>query len=205
MTTLKPLVGERHDNESKKAVLCCNDYLRMGPGRSLAKLHRKYTEPSRIKEPPTTSLRWMKEWSRRFDWQDRAAEWDAGAEERKNRAYRQAMETGLALDYERVDELKKLANFLIVQIYERGPDGEYYNVWVPDVKSVGSGDYVEIVDIERFNSAIFSQLRGVLDDLAQETGGRVKKQEITGAEGGPVETHNTITLTQYIEENAESA
>jgi len=41
--------------------------------------------------------------------------------------------------------------------------------------------------------------------LDRELGKPTQRQEITGADGGPVETHNTITLTQYIEENAESA
>lgn len=92
----------------------------------------------------------------------------------------------MALDFERTDELKGLAHFLIEQIYETGEDGVYHNVWLPDVKQIGSGSNVERVDIERFNAAIIDQLRGVLDDLAKETGGRKRSMELTGAEGTPL-------------------
>ena len=39
---LEPLYGQRQKGESDNAVIACNDYLRMGPGRSLAKLLGRY-------------------------------------------------------------------------------------------------------------------------------------------------------------------
>lgn len=186
MPKVRLLVGEAQKYESSAAIQACNDYLRMGPGRSLAVLHRRYTSRNNKQqsEPPTRAYPTLRSWSSKYNWADRAGNWDADAEKRKTEAYRRAMETGLSLDFERVRELKELAGFLLEQVYEQGPEGNYHNIWVPDVKSVGSGNHMQVVDIERFNSSIISQLRGVLDDLAQETGGRVKKQEITGAEGG---------------------
>jgi hypothetical protein len=186
MSNLHLLVGERQKYESSAAIQACNDFLRLGPGRTLTDLHRRYTQCHQS-TPPTESYDTLKQWSSRYGWASRAEAWDAGAEERKTQAYDQAMKSGLALDYERVKELKELANFLIDQVYEQGPDGTFHNVWVPDVKSVGAGDYVEIVDIERFNSGLIQQLRSTLDDLAKETGGRVKKQEISGPDGDPVQ------------------
>ena len=97
---------------------------------------------------------------------------------------------GLALDYERVRKLKRLADFLEAQIYEQSePDPltgkrAYHNVWVPDVKILGKGDLAEVVDIERFNSALFTQFRETLNDLAKEVGQRVQKQEHSGSDGG---------------------
>jgi len=111
------------------------------------------------------------------------------------------MQSGLALDYERAVELKRLAHFLIEQIYEQGEDGNYHNVWLPDVKQIGAGKNIERIDIERFNAAIISELRGVLDDLAKETGGRKLRQEITGAEGGPLLVGN-VQLTAEQQERA---
>lgn len=54
----------------------------------------------------------------------------------------------------------------------------FSNLWVADVKSIGSGEFAERVDIERFNSALVEQYRKVLEDIAKETGGRVQKQDI---------------------------
>lgn len=121
----------------------------------------------------------LKNWSSRYNWQDRAEEYDAELEHQKNERRQQVMESGLALDFERVDQLKRVGHFLIDQIYEQGEDGTYHNIWLPDVKQIGSGNSAERVDIERFNAAIIGELRGVLDDLAKETGGRIKGVDVT--------------------------
>jgi len=136
--------------------------------------------------PPTRSIATLKSWSTRYEWQERAESYDAELERRKNERRQEIMESGLALDFERTDELKRLAHFLIDQIYEQGENGVYHNVWLPDVKQIGSGKDAERVDIERFNAAIMSELRGVLDDLAKETGGRKQKHEMTGEDGGAI-------------------
>ena len=184
MSEVKLLAGETQKNESSKAIQACNDYLRMGAGRSLADLHRQYTSvhASTPLEPPTRLYDTLKTWSSRYEWASRAEQWDANIEERKTMEYNLAMKNGLAFDYERVNSLKTLALFLEEQIYEQGVDGEFHNVWLPDVKSIDGVAY----DIERFNAGIFQQFRGTLDDLAKETGGRIVKQEITGAEGTPL-------------------
>ncbi len=116
-------------------------------------------------------------WSERYAWQDRAASYDTRLEDAKNARARDIMETGLALAHERVNKLKSLAGFLEEQMMEKGEDGVYHNVWVPDVKMIGQGQWAERVDIEHFNSAIISEYRATLDDIAKETGGRVVKQE----------------------------
>jgi hypothetical protein len=52
-------------------------------------------------------------------------------------------------------------------------------LWLDDVKGVGSGEVATIVDFETFNSSEVSQYRGVLDDIAKETGGRVQRTDVT--------------------------
>jgi hypothetical protein len=146
----------------------------MGPGRSLADLARQYHETPQ--NAATLSLYTLQAWSKRYGWQERASGYDVGLESLKNERAREIMQTGLSLTHERVDKLKTLAGFLETQIFEQGEDDEYHNVWLPDVKQIGAGEYAERVDIERFNSAIFEQYRGILDDLAKETGGRKEKQ-----------------------------
>jgi hypothetical protein len=185
MAKIKLLAGQRQKGERLTAVQACNDWLRLGRGRSLSKLLETYTENDQ-ELPPTRSMGTLKGWSSRYHWQDRSEEYDAELERQKNERRQEVMDSGLALDFERTDELKRLAHFLISQIYEQGENGDYHNIWLPDVKQVGAGKDAERIDIERFNAAIISELRGVLDDLAKETGGRKLRQEITGAEGGAV-------------------
>lgn len=200
MTTdqlLQPLNGQRQSAESDKAVQACNDWLRLGSGRSLTELIEKYTD-SPQKAPPTTSLDTLKGWSSKFKWAARAAEFDASWEERKTQERQQVMDYYLSLDYERVRKLYRLADFLESQIYEKSaPDPDtgyqsYHNVWVPDVKSIGSGEFAERVDIERFNSALLSEYRSTLDDIAKETNGRIKRTEVTGKDGGALEVKHYV-------------
>jgi hypothetical protein len=171
---LKLLAGERRPNESGRAVQGCNDYLRLGPGRSLQKLYSRYTKAHR-KEPPTDSLQTLKNWSTEFEWQKRASEYDAAIEEAKNEKRRKSLEEGLALEYERVNKLKRLARYLESQIFEKDDDGNHLNVWVADVKQIGGGEFAERVDLVRFNSALISEYRSTLDDLAKEVGDRRQK------------------------------
>lgn len=179
------LAGERHKGESGPAVVACNDFLRLGVGRKLPALAQRYTESDQNK-PPTRSLATLKKWSATYDWAARAETFDAEQEKEKEAERRQVMRNGLALDYERVRKLIGVAEFLESQIALTGEDGPGRPaVWVHDVKSIGGGEFAEKVDIYRFNAALFDQFRGTLDDLAKETGGRIKKQDIT-SDGKPV-------------------
>lgn len=175
------LAGEHRERESKNAILACNDWLRLGPGRSLTGLLAFYAETGQNR-PPTRSKCTLKEWSQRFDWQERAAAYDAETERQRQEAdaefarqqearRREIMETGLALDYERVQRLKNLADLLETELYTR-VDGKLAYLWLADAKQIGSGELAERFDMIRFNPAIIEQLRGVWDDLARETGGR---------------------------------
>lgn len=172
---IEPLAGQRQSGESNRAVQACNDFLRMGPGRSLTALMGKYRESQ--ENSVTQSLNTLMKWSADYGWSERAAEYDKQTEATKNTRAKETMQSGLALDFERVDKLKRMADFLEAQIYEQGVTGTYHNVWMPDVKQIGSGEFAERVDIERFNAAIFEQYRGVLEDLAKETGGRAQRNQ----------------------------
>jgi hypothetical protein len=185
--------------ESLKAQAACNDYLLMGPGRSLKKLHEQYRGQSEggagVPKPPTTRLATLEQWSTEFNWQERAAEYDQGIQAEKEeaaRAYRAAiMEEGFALDMERVAALKELAAKLQKEI------GVPSQVWLKDVKQIGAGDKAERVDIVRFNAPLIDRFRGTLDDIAKEVGGRKQKVEHTGENGGPIQQKVEI----YIPDN----
>lgn len=207
MATIQLLAGERIKGESKKAVIACNDYLRMGAGRSLVKLIQKYTE-SIPDSAPTKNLIVAKRWSTKYDWQARADAYDAQLEAQKNARRKEIMEAGLALDYERVSKLVELAQFLEDQItYEPGesanndeeiepveltdeesetqqrrehgdPMLQRPHVWLRDYKQIGSGEFAEKVEIYRFNAALVSEYRAALDDIAKEVGGRKQKVDM---------------------------
>lgn len=163
----------RRDNDTKKSYAALCDYCRMGPNRSLAKLHQHYTNTS-PENAVTTSLRWLKEWSRKHDWQDRVRTYDEKVQAWKEEEARKTMREGLALPRERVDKLKGLFDRLEGEL----EDGA---LWLEDVKAIGSNEHGTFreVEIQRFNSAILKHLRGILDDLAQETGGRKQRMDVT--------------------------
>lgn len=214
--TVELIAGTRASGESQKAITACNDYLRLGVGRSLAALVQNYTERDRTR-PPTRNLGTLKVWSADYGWQERSGIYDAIVEAEKQATEKQRqreiaerrksiMEDGAALDFERVAKLKRLADFLEEQVFYEPPSGDeltrligvldqiddddgpgdiarivmskldpndpkakYPNVWARDVKGLAGG---KTVDIVRFNSALLSELRSTLDDIAKETGGR---------------------------------
>jgi hypothetical protein len=183
-TGIEPLSGSRQKGESDNAVVACNDWLRMGSGRSLPALLEHYTEAYYAK-PPTTSYATLKIWSMNYSWTERATQFDATWEARKNAERDAVLNYGLAHDYERVRKLYRLAAFLEAQIYELSAPDEvdgmrtYLNVWVRDVKGIGSGEFAKQIELERFNAPLFEQYRKVLEDIAKETGGRVTKTDVT--------------------------
>lgn len=87
-----------------------------------------------------------------------------------------ALTAGYALKEHRVLKLSQLA-----ELMERDIFGGF--LWTEEVKGVGAGAAAEVVEYEEFNRAEVEAWRGVLDDIAAETGGRVRKTELTGKDG----------------------
>jgi hypothetical protein len=77
----------------------------------------------------------------------------------------QALTSGYALKEARVMALQTLANLM----YRDLTSGF---LWLDQVKALGAGPTMEIVDYEDFNTAEMQQLRGVFDDIAKELGHR---------------------------------
>lgn len=193
------LSGQRYERESDKAVQACNDWLRLGVGRTIPSLLEQY-EFLPEKATPTQSIDTLYLWSKSYDWRARAAEYDVDLEERKNKERETVIKQGLALEFERVKKLKRLARLLESQIYEQDEiSGQFVNLWVDDVKSVGSKDNAEIVEIVRFNPALLEQYRKVLEDIAKETGGRVQRADVTT--GGEMLTMPMVFLPQPIHDD----
>jgi hypothetical protein len=85
-----------------------------------------------------------------------------------------ALATGYALKEYRVQKLALLAELL-----ERDILGD--KIWLEQRKGVGSGDIAEIFDYLEFNKGEIDAYRGVLDDIASETGGRIKNLDVKSA------------------------
>jgi hypothetical protein len=190
------IAGSRQSNETDVSVTACNDWLRMGSGRSLAGLIHYYQQSSTFQrgfKPPTTSYATLRTWSSNYDWSVRASEYDASWEDRKNAEREAVLSYGLALDYERLRALYTLEAFLRGQLYERSKKGIYYNVWLPDVKGIRDGDESKLVDIERFNAPLIEQYRKTLEDIAKEVGGRVSKTDVTSG-GKEINTFGVLAI-----------
>ena len=88
-----------------------------------------------------------------------------------------ALSTGLALRANRVEALIALALLLEEDLRFKKL------IWTKDVKSisVGSGNLTQHqrIDFEVFNKAEIQELRGIYDDIAKETGGRITKVDLS--------------------------
>ena len=175
---VEPIFGTRGVSETDRAVVACNDYLRMGSGRSLVELYYNYVDAKERGEGiPTIAQRTLYEWSSRHGWAARCREYDAEMEGLKNETAQQILGSGLALSHERVLSLKALAVKLENELNDDN------SLWLEDFKQLGRGKEAQVFRIVRFNGSLINQFRDTLDDLAKETGGRVHKQEVTGANG----------------------
>lgn len=174
-------------SETSRAKQAWADYVTLGPGRSLEKLAALYQS-----SPKPTPLRTLKGWSSAFGWQARLIEIanrEAIAAEEREAAYRRSiLEDGYALAHERVKALKDLGQKLHAELTKDG------KLWVTDVKGIGGGDSWERVDVERFNAAEVDQYRGILDDIAKETGGRKQSVEHSGSVEIPIKVLQGVDL-----------
>lgn len=162
---------QRLPTESTKAYAAYECYREFGAARSVAKVGQELGKSKTL----------MDRWSAQYQWVTRAAEWDAEQERIREEARQveiaKVMSEGYAATHNRIKALNKLAEKQWEDLQERDL------VWLPDVKSIGSGEFAERVDLIRFNAALSAEFRASLDDIAKEVGARVKKQEITARIG----------------------
>lgn len=182
---IEPIIGKAKHDESNLAILACNDFLRMGRARSITALARSYKKQAKIAEDkgqvanvPTKSQGTLYVWSSNYNWSERAETYDAVQEEKRNREAERIMQSGLATTHERVHTLNHLAQAVLNELSRRG----LYGV---TVKGIGSGDDFERVEEEVFRKDEIIQIRGLVDDIAKEVGGREKRVgvEVTGLAG----------------------
>ena len=171
--------------ETPRAQAAFNDYLAMGPDRSLPKLADEYR--NRIDSVPTRQLSRLLAWSRAHAWQQRLAD-IAEAE-------RQAIVTqGIADKVERVRGYNERRELMCQVIAERGADpgmqdvaGGRTGLIVHNVKGVGKGEDFQLIDLYEVDTGLLKELREHEKQAAQELGQWTEKRELTGKDGGPLE------------------
>lgn len=185
----------RRECDTRKSYPALCDYLRMGVGRSIAKLHARYLKHASSEDqanPPTQKISTLHTWSAKYHWQERAVEYDQRVQEWQEEQVKQGMREGLALDHYRVEELKGIFDRLKRELEANDA------LWLEDKKQLGKGEQMEIIDIVRYNTSLINDLRGVLDDLAQETGGRIRRTDVT-SKGQQVGTQKIVIGEKEIE------
>lgn len=155
-------------HETAKASAAYFDYAAMGASRSLAKLAEKYGKSRAY-------VGQLERWSSEFAWQSRVKVYDAeqvkAQEEVMAEEKAKVLRTNFALMHKRVEVLDRITEKLLA--YTEDED----KVWLPDVKAIGNGPGAERVDLIAFNDALFKEVREYLTDIAEETGGRIKKTQ----------------------------
>lgn len=151
-------------------------YLLLFPKRTVAAVYATESGPKeddngkqRKSEPSGYWYDIAKQWH----WEDRAQAWDAAQYAEEEQSRKRILQSGWALDHNRIMTLIEVTQAL------REMMNDPSQVWLADVKAVGSGPGAERVDLVQFNADLFRELREYLTDIAEETGGRAKKQETT--------------------------
>lgn len=133
--------------ETARAAAAYSYYAAMGPGRSLAKLHRELQQDWVGKKVPT--LRRIEEWSAKLGWQERVKQYDL----------------------ERAEEKRRAREKLIDKTNE-----EHYNV-AQETLQWARDKIRELMDAEKFGSQAAVQLLNIAAQLQRQAIGADKQQE----------------------------
>ncbi len=113
------LAGEAQSSESSAAIRACNDYLRMGPGRSVRGLGAQYRKTAQ-NLAPTQSYPTLRAWSEKFEWKKRAKQFDISEDQLHSAMRAQVLKEGLALNFKRVDALNRIGSGSLVMLIANG-------------------------------------------------------------------------------------
>lgn len=188
--TIEKLKLRGETARAKRAFL---DYLAMGPDRSLVKLCKMYREPPYTEAggsnaPPTRQQKTIYTWSSAYGWVERVKQVNDQQLEvilhEQRRALATAYQERLAQPAERIKVLNEIAEMIVDYLTE-------HRLMTITVKQVGAGKNTKMVEENKMDVAAIQALRGLLDDLAKETGGRPKNVKHEHEVDGEV-THKTI-------------
>jgi len=174
------------------------DYLAMGPGRSLRKLYEEYRDPKKYKQdmnsseaPPTRQLSTIQMWSSAYNWVKRVnrvtdEQIDTIFREQK-RALAEASLEQFASPAARIKALNQIAEMLLEYLIDVG-------LIKTVIKQVGSGKNTRMKEEKSVDTQAIQAFRGVLEDLAKETGGRPTVGKMKHEVEGEVTARNIFVL-----------
>ena len=169
---------ERRDGDTDKSFAALADYARMGAGRSLRALHESYQARGQKGDGPGTDApptkRWatLSGWAHSNDWQARVQDYDEARRAIADEEAEREMLEGLALPSHRVRALKLLAAALLAD------DADAASAKDAEEGAGGGRSPLAGLDLTLGSPQRLAQLRGLLDDLAKETGGRTKTVDL---------------------------
>ena len=178
MTSREQIAKLRERGETTAAKQAFLDYSAMGPHRSLTRLCKLYRDPDKyvqdVKDPrgpPTRRQDIISAWSVAFEWQFKlnsiTDEQLAIIERERNRALALAMREKYACPTERIHVLNEIAEMLIAHLRKE-------KLLTVVFKQVGSGKKTRMIEEAKVDTPAISALRGIFEDLAKESGGRVR-------------------------------
>jgi hypothetical protein len=171
----------RQQNESAKAYEAARTYFEMGVSRSIEAVARKYQK----------SISLLNRWSQRYDWVERAEAYDKHQQELQEKAREKAARIEAEKWARRREALRdeewklaehihtRLSQMLQFPIYELENKGE---------KTIIKPLRWSIRDVSRLAETVTKLYRTSAGMPVETT-----RQEITGADGGPIEVHNAAT------------
>lgn len=151
-------------------------YRLLFPKRSVAAVYALEQEPKEGgdgKQRKSEPSGYWYEMAQHWHWEARALAYDAAQFAEEEQARKRILQSGWALDHHRIQTLVEVVQMLRQMMQDPA------QVWLADVKAIGSGPGAERVDLVQFNAELFRELREYLTDIAEETGGRVRRQETT--------------------------
>ena len=153
------------EGETLNSWAALNDYARLGSGRSLASLLERYQTAT--KPPPSNRIKTLKDWSRRFEWQERVEAFDKQQNRRQLTKYEKW-----------IDDERERRQELIEKAHEHVPE-------------LIAGMKTE----EMHPSAVAEMMITLLDQSRKETADDAQRLELTGKDGGPIEQkHRTVIV-----------
>lgn len=183
---------DKLENETDKAYAAFMQYCRMGVNRSLRKLAKRMKGVQDGDNNSTNYWRQLGKWSSEYNWLERTSAFDAYyealAQKRWERRQRKIREN----DYSQAAELRKLATRIFAEspkfikasrkVTERNEDGSPKTVVVTLALDAN-------LAINALNTASKLQRQAAgIDDTKV-------KHEITGKDGQPIETKQTVDLS----------
>jgi hypothetical protein len=112
----------------------------------------------------------LTKWSHRYGWTNRSDLYDRAREEKRQARAEHILNSGNALPENRVKLLNQLLEQLVGDVTTDG-------LWLRKLVSLRTGQFdYEVHEEETYNRQIISDIRGLLDDISREVGGRTKNQ-----------------------------